>query len=83
MGYKLFTYPNCPKCSEVKKYLKEKNMSYEEINAGLGDGKKIFQEFYVKNRGKIKRDEHGTISLPVLIDNEKIFQGLEDILHSI
>ncbi len=83
MEYKLFTYPNCSKCSEVKKYLKEKNMSYKEINAGLGEGKKMFQEFYAKNREKIKRDGHGAISLPVLIHDEKIFQGLEDILRSI
>ncbi len=81
MVYQLFTYPNCHKCADVKKYLKEKKIDYKEINAGLGEGKKIFQEFYVKNRDIIKREENGTISLPILIEDGKIFQGLEGILN--
>ena len=77
----LFTYPNCPKCTEVKKYLKTQEIPYEEINAGIGEGKKRFQTFYRENRGKIKRDEHETISLPILVCDEKISQGLENIIN--
>jgi len=78
--YKLFTFPNCSHCSDVKKYLKEKKIKYEEINAGIGEGRKEFREFYLSNKDKIKREEDGTISLPILVDNKELVQGIEKIL---
>ncbi|VVB82188.1 Uncharacterised protein [uncultured archaeon] len=85
MTYKIFTLKGCHKCEEVKEYLKEKNIPYEEVNIGFGDGKKEFNEFYSKNRDIInqKRTADKTINLPIISCEEKIFQGLEEILHSI
>ncbi len=81
MKYKLFTLIGCEKCKEVKEYLKEKNINYEEIDAGKGAGKIDFREFYVKNKDKIEREKDGAVSFPILIHNEKIFQGLEGIIN--
>ncbi|MCK9595977.1 hypothetical protein M0R19_02230 [Candidatus Pacearchaeota archaeon] len=81
MGYKIFTLAGCEKCEEVKGYLKKKNFEYEEINAGFGEGLSKLREFYKENRDKIKREKDGTISFPILVYNEKIFQGLEGILN--
>ena len=82
MDYQLFTFPNCDKCIKVKKYLKEKNIPYHEINAGLGDGKMIFREFYKNNRDKIERDSKGQTVLPILAQEDKIFQGIEKIINN-
>lgn len=85
MTYKIFTLAGCDKCEKVKEYLEEKQMSYEEINMGFGEGKKIWQEFYLKNREMInkKRTSDGTVSLPIISCDEKIFQGLEEIVNNI
>lgn len=82
MGYKLFTLPSCEKCTEVKKYLKGERINYEEINAAIGEGKIEFREFYNKNRKDIQRESDGAISLPILVYDEKIFQGLEEIINN-
>jgi len=83
MTYTLFTLPNCGKCNEVKNYLKEKEIKYEEINAGMGEGMTKFRDFYSKNKEHIKRNEQGTISLPILEHDEKILQGLEGITENL
>jgi glutaredoxin len=83
MTYTLFTFPNCGKCNEVKKYLKEKEIKYEEVNAGLGEGGKKFREFYSKNKEQIKRDGQGSIPLPIFEYDGKILQGLEGITKNL
>jgi glutaredoxin len=83
MTYKLFTFPNCGKCNEVKNYLKEKEIKYEEVNAGIGDGRTKFRDFYSKNKEQIKRDESGAIPLPIFEYNGKILQGLEGITKNL
>jgi len=80
MDYLIYTFPNCDKCHEVKKILEKKDISYEEINAGLGIGKKKFLEFYKDYKDNIERDEKGGIILPVLVCDSKILQGLEKIV---
>jgi glutaredoxin len=78
----LYTFPNCDKCSEVKKYLNKKEIPYEEINAGLGIGKKNFRIFYNENKDLIQRNDGGII-LPILFsDSGKILQGIEKIINS-
>jgi glutaredoxin len=78
----LFTYPNCNKCSEVKNYLNKKNIGYKEINAGIGDGKIEFKNFYSKNKEQIKREDGKGILLPILYHDNKIVQGIENILSN-
>jgi glutaredoxin len=83
MEYTLFTFPNCEKCREIKNYLKEKQIKYEEINAGLGEGKVKFREFYSENKDKIKREGDGSISLPIIKYNGTVLQGLEGIINNL
>jgi len=80
MGYILYSFPNCPKCTEVKGYFKEKGIKYEEINAGLGEGRVKFRDFYSKNKDKIQREKEGGVLLPVFVNNGEIIQGLEKII---
>jgi glutaredoxin len=83
MEYILYSYPNCPKCENVKKYLKEKGIKYEEINAGRGEGREKFRKFYYKNKDRIQREKEGGVSLPIFINEGKIIQGLENIISSL
>ena len=46
MGYILYSFPNCTKCNEVKSHLKGKEIKYEEVNAGIGEGREKFRDFY-------------------------------------
>lgn len=82
MTFTLFSYPNCTKCDEVKKYLNEKGIKYEEINAAIGDGKIKFREFYQKNKDEIKREKDEAIILPILLNEREIIQGIEKILEN-
>jgi len=80
MDYKLFTFPNCDKCKKVKEYLKSKEIPYEEINAGIGEGRKQFRELYLQHRDEVERDSSGTMALPILLCGDEMIQGLEKIL---
>ena len=75
---KLYTFPNCSKCSEVKKLLEEKGIKYNEVNTGIGSGRNEFNEFYKKNKDRIERDNGGII-LPIFVSDSEILQGLEKI----
>ncbi len=59
----LFTYPNCTKCEELKKYLKEANLDVQENNLVLKESKMRIREFL----NYIKRDDKGAIILPSLV----------------
>jgi glutaredoxin len=83
MKYKLFSIKGCEKCEKVKEYLKNKNIDYEEINVGFGEGLVEFREFYDKNRNSIKREDDRTVSFPIMAIDEKIIQGLEKITSEI
>jgi len=78
----LYTFPNCEKCSCVKKILQSKGINYQEVNAGLGSGRKEFQKLYEKYKKNIVR-EQGQVVLPIFLFNSKIIQGLEKISESI
>lgn len=83
MEYTLYSLPNCSACNQVKTYLKEKGIKYNEINAGLGEGKINFRNFYFENKDKIKREENGAIPFPILSTDGEIIQGLEKIINSL
>jgi glutaredoxin len=83
MLYTLYSFPNCSKCEKVKGYLKEKEIKYQEINAGLGEGRINFRDFYFKNKDKIEREKDGAVSLPILLKEGEIIQGLEKIIASL
>ena len=66
MEYLLFTFPNCAKCEELKKYLKEANLEVQENNLVLKESKMRIREFL----NYIKRDDKGAIILPSLVLKE-------------
>lgn len=75
----LFTFPSCDKCYKAKEILDAKGVDYEEVNSGLGKGRKRFQQFYREYRESIKRDETGQTLLPILLKDSEMYQGLEEI----
>jgi len=66
MEYLFFTYPNCSKCEELKKYLKEANLDVQENNLVLKESKMRIREFL----NDIKRDDKGAIIIPSLVLKE-------------
>ena len=86
MEYFIFTYPNCSRCEELKKYLGETNLEGQECNLVLKESKLKIREFL----SLLKRDDKGAIVIPTLVlqENGKVFsvlnnrKELEDWLRS-
>lgn len=86
MEYFLFTYPNCSKCEEIKKYLGGADLEGQECNLVLKESKLKIREFL----GCLKRDDTGAIIIPTLVlqENEEVVtvlnngKELEDWLRS-
>ena len=68
-AYKLFTFPNCAKCEEVKEFLKEQPFSGAIIDLKSEEGNKQFREYYsIKSiKENIKRDDAGALKLPIVM----------------
>ena len=66
MEYFLFTYPNCSKCEEIKKYLGGADLEGQECNLVLKESKLKIREFL----GCLKRDDKGAIIIPTLVLKE-------------
>ncbi len=67
MNYLLFTYPNCQKCEELKKYLAETELAGQECNLILKESKLKIREYL----DSIKRDDKGAIIIPTLVLQEE------------
>jgi len=86
MEYFIFTYPNCSRCEELKKYLGETNLEGQECNLVLKESKLKIREFL----SLLKRDDKGAIVIPTLVlqENGKVVsvlnnrKELEDWLRS-
>jgi len=63
MNYLLFTYPNCQKCEELKKYLVEAELEGQECSLILKESKLKIREYL----DSIKRDDKGAIIIPTLL----------------
>ncbi len=66
MEYFLFTYPNCSKCEEIKRYLGESDLEVQECNLTLKEGRLKIREFL----DCLKRDDKGAIIIPTLVLQE-------------
>jgi glutaredoxin len=68
-AYKIFTFPNCEKCKEVKDFLKDKDVLGEVIDLQSAEGSKLFRNFYSdkKLRESIERDHSGSLKLPIVL----------------
>lgn len=78
--YKLYTLPSCVVCQKVKKFLDQKRVDYQEVNIGIGDGRREFQRFYIERKDLIERVS-GQIILPILFDGNKVIQGKDNIIN--
>ena len=82
--YKIFTFPNCDKCEQVKSHMKEQGIDFDVVNLKSPEGNSEFRNYYKEVKDKIERSDDGTIKLPVVmaIENGKVVstsQGLEAI----
>lgn len=66
MDYLLFTYPNCSRCEVFKDYLKGTALLGQELSLVEKEGKLRLREFL----GQIRRDEKGSIIIPVFVLRE-------------
>jgi glutaredoxin len=77
--YFLFSYPNCSKCEEIKKYLGEADLEGKECNLVLKESKLKIREFL----GCLKRDDKGAIIIPTLVlqDNGEVVTVLNNCME--
>jgi glutaredoxin len=61
--YLLFTYPNCQRCEELKKYLAESELEGKEYSLILKESKLKIRDYL----NSIKRDDKGAIVIPTLL----------------
>jgi glutaredoxin len=76
MHYLLFTYPNCPQCAELKKYLPETDLEGQEYSLLLKESKLKIREFL----DIIKRDDKGAIIIPTLLLQDE--EGIAAVLNN-
>lgn len=89
MFYEIYSLPGCGHCREATELMKQKNIQFEEVNVGISEGIKKLRKFYLEHKGEIKRDDNGTVLLPITVYNNngttRIYQGrdgLENFLSS-
>jgi pyruvate-formate lyase-activating enzyme/glutaredoxin len=83
MRLTLFTAAGCARCNIAKKFMRERNVAFEEHDA-VGEGKERFGQFYRAHRHAVVRGKEG-IEFPVLADGHAIRQGVVAVvayLHS-
>jgi glutaredoxin len=83
MSLTLFTAAGCVRCNIAKKFMREKNVAFEEHDA-VGEGKERFGQFYRTHRSAVVRGKEG-IEFPVLADGDVVRQGVAAViayLHS-
>jgi len=78
MSLTLFTAAGCARCNIAKKFMRKKNLAFEEHDA-IGEGKELFGQFYRAHRGAILRGTEG-IEFPVLADGSEIRQGVAPVI---
>jgi glutaredoxin len=66
MDYILFTYPNCAKCEDLKRFLAAEKLSAQVYKVEEKEGRLKIREFLAS----VKRDDKGAIILPTLILRE-------------
>jgi len=81
--YQVYTLPTCEHCHEALKFMKEKEIQFEQINAGSSEGMKKFRDFYATHREQVKRDSFGCAILPIVLYQEdgnlRIHQGTDGL----
>jgi pyruvate formate lyase activating enzyme len=78
MSLTLFTAAGCVRCIIAKKFMRAKNLAFEEHDA-IGAGKERFGQFYRAHRAAIHRGAEG-IEFPVLADGSEVRQGVAPVV---
>jgi len=82
-AYKIFTFPHCEKCEQVKSYLKDKPIAGSIIDLKSPDGNKEFRKYYSDKsiKSQIKRMDDGTLKLPIVMfmDGEQVVSTAQDL----
>jgi len=74
MSLILFTATGCARCQIAKKFMREKNLGFDEHDA-IGEGKELFGKFYRAHRTAVVRGADG-VEFPVLADGAEVRQGV-------
>ena len=69
----IFSSTGCIRCSIVKKYLEDNDISFTEYDIKIDDGNEKFKAFYKVNRQNVLRDNTG-IFFPIVQDGGTIVQ---------
>jgi pyruvate formate lyase activating enzyme len=78
MSLMLFTASGCARCRIAKKFMRGKNLAFEEHDA-IGEAKAFFGQFYRAHRGAVFRGQEG-IEFPVLADGHEVRQGVAAVI---
>ncbi|MBW2975377.1 ribonucleoside triphosphate reductase [Candidatus Woesearchaeota archaeon] len=68
--FRLFSRPNCDKCTAAKEYLKEK-VEGEIVDLGSDDGLNEFRGVYRKLKDRINRNSDGSLPIPTILLYDK------------
>jgi len=74
--YELFTYPACQKCEDLKAFLRGTDLSGRDYDLVQKEGRLKVREYLPR----LKRDEKGSLILPILILKEEA--GVKAVLFS-
>lgn len=78
MSLVLFTASGCARCQIAKKFMRAKNLGFDEHDA-IGEGKERFGAFYRAHRAAIVRGADG-VEFPVLVDGSEVRQGVAAVI---
>ena len=78
MKYKLFSMPSCPKCIEIKEFLKGQKTAGEELSLAEPDGIKEMRKIYPVIREMLPRTECGSLPIPAVV-----FYNSDERIHAI
>jgi pyruvate formate lyase activating enzyme len=78
MSLILFTAAGCARCQIARKFMREKNLGFDEHDA-IGEGKELFGKFYRAHRTAIVRGADG-VEFPVLADGSEVRQGVAAVV---
>lgn len=78
MGLVLFTATGCARCQIAKKFMREKQVSFDEHDA-VGEGRELFGRFYRAHRAALVRGAAG-VEFPVLADGSEVRQGVAAVV---
>ncbi len=82
-SYQVYALPTCEHCHRAVELMKQKQVLFEQIDASSSEGVSRFRIFYREHKDEIKRDDKGTVNLPVVVYQNngtlRIHQGTDGL----